>query len=206
MKKKGFFGFKRLAKKEDEVLAALYRTWRRADEKGFGEVTEQREPRFQSAQERYDYYASFFIDLVDDVRRIGGTDFSSDWLWFSDASAMCERLSQLFGASEDDGERIRRRSFAEQMCSLGGHCPVRSRLHADDVCRTHILWLTCERMHAERTLYGSSGAVTFSSVKADLAREADGELGSAGFAAVDYRNPLDGYLAFSLYRRLVLLG
>ena len=206
MGKNGSSCSKKLAKKEDEVLTALYRCWRRMGGKMVGEKTDLRDPRFECAQERYDYYASFFMDLADDVNRLGGSAFSDSWLWFLDASAMGERLSRLLDASGDDEEKTRIRMFAEQMCSLDGHCPIRVRPRADEVSRTHILWLTCERMLAGWRLSGDTGVETFSSVKAALVRAADVELATAGFSSVDYRNPLDGYLAFSLYRARMLDG
>ena len=190
------------SKKEDEVLTVLYRCWRRANKNGRRKSICVRCSEFEDESAGQEYYSSFFVSLKDDVGRLNMGVFSSDWLWFDCVEPFCERLITLLDVRGDGKTCEDIHAFVMAMHSLEGNSPCHSYPRADGVNRVFVLWLVCERLIGEQKLYGKGDEITHASVKATLAAAADAELATAGFQAVDYRNPLDGYLAFSLYREL----
>ena len=190
------------SKKEDEALTALYRCWRRANKNGRRESIRARCAELEDESAVQDYYSSFFVSLIDDVGRLNMGAFSSEWLWFDCTEVFCERMITLLDVCGDGKACEDIRAFVTAMYSLEGNSPCHSYPRADEVNRVSVLWLVCERLIGEQKLYGKGDEITHASAKATLAAAADTELATAGFQAVDYRNPLDGYLAFSLYREL----
>ena len=204
-KRKNATAVETLCKKEREFLSKLFWQWK--SEKGIKarKAVSCRDCDFEHKEKRSEYYVTFFLSLKDDVQRLGGDLYPSQWFWFDDPLILCDLLRDMLGGDTYESEKTAIKMFANAMCTLEGDLAPGRRYDADTVSRTTVLHLVCERMIAEYRLYGCDHAVTHAMVKADLAKTADVELANGGFQGVDYRNALDSYLAYSLYRTLKAL-